>query len=338
MIKKIILGIFAFFIALLAGAFVFFQSTFPKVAPPESITVEATPERLARGKYLAHSVAVCIDCHSTRDWQYFSGPPKPGTFGQGGELFGEEMGFPGSIYARNITPAALSSWRDGELIRAIRNGVDKHGHGLFPIMPYPNYQSLSKEDVYSIVAYIRTLAPVTYTPPKTKLNFPLNFIVETMPSDHDYGVMPEHSDTVAYGKYLFTVAGCSDCHTPNKKHDGPPEKDMERYLAGGFEFPVPWGMLRSTNITPDKETGIGLWTREQFVGKFKTYAPEEKKRMESKPPFDETRYNSIMPWTMYADMTEEDLSAIYAYLQTVKPIHQKVKRYSAEGMVISQAK
>ena len=81
---------------------------FPDVGPVQNITVQATPERLARGAYLANHVSVCIDCHATRNWEYFSGPPLAGTEGKGGEVFDEKSGFPGTIYAHNITPGPLA--------------------------------------------------------------------------------------------------------------------------------------------------------------------------------------------------------------------------------------
>ena len=84
----------------------------------------------------------------------YGGPVKAETLGAGGEFFGDEAeGF--AVYSRNITPAAIGNWTDGELIRAFTSGVSKDGTPL-PIMPYPRYARLSREDVESIVAYLRT--------------------------------------------------------------------------------------------------------------------------------------------------------------------------------------
>jgi hypothetical protein len=81
--------------------------------------------------------------------------------------------------------------------------------------------------------------------------------------------------------------------------------------------------VRSANITPDNETGIGSWTEEAFVKRFKVYADSSYKphKVGSK------EMNSAMPWTMYAGMKEGDLKAIFAYLKTVKPIRQKVVKF-----------
>ena len=138
---------------ILAGAGIsYVVMAYPTVPPAETATVMSTPERLARGKYLFEHVALCVDCHSTRDFTKFAGPVVPGSWGQGGEAFTREMGLPGNFYARNITPAAIGDWTDGELIRALTTGVNKHGEALFPLMPYLSYGQSDREDIESIVA------------------------------------------------------------------------------------------------------------------------------------------------------------------------------------------
>jgi mono/diheme cytochrome c family protein len=148
-----------------------------------------------------------------------------------------------------------------------------------------------------------------------------------MPKAADFKKRPEKTDTVAYGKYLTTLASCGDCHTPQEK--GAPVPGMN--FAGGMKFVLPWGTLRAANITPDIETGIGSWTKDQFVQKFKHFDNEAARQIEFKPPFDDTRFNTLMPWTQYAGMTEEDLGAIYSYLKTLTPVKNKVHKYSSDG-------
>lgn len=147
---------------------------YPDAGLVPTLTVQATPERLARGAYLANHVSVCIDCHSTRNWEHFSPPPMAGTEGKGGELFDESLGFPGTIYAHNMTPAALGSVNDGVVYRAITTGVDKNGKAMFPLMPYQHINLMSEEDILSIIAYIWTLKPIEDGPPLTTLKFPMN--------------------------------------------------------------------------------------------------------------------------------------------------------------------
>jgi len=314
-------------IGVIAVWLIYFVNTNPDVGPPSDIKIEPTKERLKRGEYLANHVAVCIDCHSTRNWSLYSGPITPNTLGKGGEFFGENFGFPGNFYSKNISPAGIKDWTDGEVLRAITCGVNKQGTALFPLMPYQNYGKSSQEDMYSILTYIRSLQPIENAIPERSINFPMNLIVRTIPKPAQFSPMPDPSDSVAYGQYLVRFASCADCHTQAEKGEKLPGMDF----AGGFVFTLPWGTVRSANITPDKETGIGSWTKAQFIGKFKTFNNEAAKQIAMKPPYSEAYFNTIMPWTMFAGMTEEDLGAIYNYLRTVKPVVNKVQKYSQEG-------
>jgi mono/diheme cytochrome c family protein len=312
------IGVVALVIALGLG---YLYRGYPDVGPVRDLTVAATPERLARGAYLANHVSVCIDCHSTRDWNHFAGPIIPGSEGRGGELFDETIGFPGMIYAHNITPAGLGSQSDGVLYRAITTGVDKDGKAMFPIMPYPNFNKMSEEDILSIIAYIRTLKPIENNPPTTILNTPMNLIVRTIPMKRTPHPDPDTSNAYEYGQYLVTAASCADCHTQQVK--GKPVPGMD--FAGGFKFPFPNGSVaRSANITPDEETGIGAWSETDFVSKFKYFDNAEARTL--KP--EDVGYNTVMPWMMYAGMTEKDLAAIYKYLRTVEPANNRVEKYT----------
>lgn len=328
-VLKIISLLAGLIVVLIIGGFFYLKTQLPNAGPIENVTGEATPERIQRGEYLAHHVALCIDCHSQRNWEYYAGPLIPGTEGIGGELFSEDMGFPGNIYSKNITAAntGIKGWTDGELFHAITTGVSKSGEPLFPLMPYPNYRQADREDIYSIIAYIKTLKPVENQVKERTLNFPLNLIVRTIPKPAELKTRPEKTDTIAYGKYMTTLASCGDCHTPQEK--GEPVPGMS--FAGGLKFVLPWGTVRTANITPDIETGIGSWSKEQFINRFKKFDTEAAKQIVFKPPFDEGHFNTLMPWTQYAGMTEEDLGAIYTYLRTMPPVKHKVMKYSSEG-------
>lgn len=312
--------ILAVVVVLLIAGFVYFSVTFPDVNPPAIVKVESTPALIARGEYLANHVAVCVDCHSIRDWSKYAGPIKPETFSSGGEVFDENMGMPGKIYSKNITPAGLENWTDGELIRAITCGVNKDNTALFPIMPYPNYNKLTNEDLYSIVAYVRSLKPIKNEVPETKLNFPLNFIVKTIPIKNHNPMKFDRTNPKEYGKYLVTMASCGECHTPAEKGEPLPGMDF----AGGNDFAFPFGTVRSMNITPDNETGIGQWTKETFIKRFKDFVNDSS----LVHPVSESDFNTPMPWIMYAGMTEEDLGAIYDYLRTLKPVNNRVERFT----------
>lgn len=309
-------------VVLVIAFILYFNSSYPKVDPPSNEKVEITPARLERGKYLANHVSVCMDCHSTRDWSKFSGPPKMQTFGMGGDKFdGPTAGIPGVLYAKNITPAGISRYTDGELMRVITNGVTKEGRALFPLMPYMGYNHLTKEDLYSIVAYLRSLPPIKNEVPEGSLDFPVNLIVKTLPpKSYKPSPEPDRNNPAEFGKYLTGVAGCFDCHTQMAKG----EYVMEKAFGGGFEFQFPAGTVRSANITPEPISGIGSWTKDEFVERFKSMDPA------AYPPAETSmnEFNTAMPWTMYAGMTRDDLGAIYEYLRTVKPVKNAVVTFT----------
>lgn len=315
-----ILGIIAgVVVVILIAGYIYFNAVYPNVDPPRDIKVEITPERIERGKYLANHVAACIDCHSERDLTKYAAPIKPGTEGSGGMVF---QGSYGKVVSQNLTPANLGSWTDGELLRAITCGVTKDNRALFPMMPYMNYNNFSQEDVFSIISYIRTLKSQEKQNPKTELNFPLNLIVKTMPIQaYKPANEVDASDSITYGKYLVTIASCSDCHT--QSNQGKPLPGME--FAGGMEFQLPSGIVRSANITPDEETGIGSWEKDNFLDRFAYFRDEDAQNV----PVDMNKdFNTPMPWLMYSRMTEKDLGAIYDFLRTVKPVKNTVESFT----------
>lgn len=321
-VKVILYGVLTL-VLLIVAAILFISFGQPRVSEAPELKVEGTPEQIKRGEYLAMNVLNCIDCHSERDWTKFSGPIKPGTEGMGGEIFNESMGLPGTLYAKNITPYHLGDWTDGEIYRLLTTGVNKDGEPVFPLMPYPGFSQMDPEDLKSVIAYIRTLKPIKHDVKDSELNFPVNLIVRTLPKDVPPGKKPDPSNQVEYGKYIVTMASCTECHTQFENG----EFKNELFLAGGREFPMPgFGTVRSMNITSDKETGIGNWTREMFLNKFKNpEMPHIKGTAVSKGEF-----QTIMPWSNYARMTDDDINAIYAYLMTVKPITNKVERFTPE--------
>jgi mono/diheme cytochrome c family protein len=139
---------------------------------------------------------------------------------------------------------------------------------------------------------------------------------------------------VAHGKYLVTIGGCNDCHTPMKMGPKGPEPDFSRLLSGhpaNANFPPPpklgsgpwfavvggftawsgpWGISYSANLTPDMNTGLGIWTEETFIRTVRTGKHFGVAR-DILPP---------MPWQNLAAMTDEDLKAVYAYLRSIPPV------------------
>lgn len=118
--------------------------------------------------------------------------------------------------------------------------------------------------------------------------------------------------SVKRGKYLVSVAGCNDCHTPGYFLGKP---DMARYLGGsdvGFELPG-LGVFHGPNLTPDKETGLGAWTDAEIVTALQTGARPDGRMLAP-----------TMPWQAYAQLTKEDIKAIVAFLRIVPPVKNKV--------------
>lgn len=293
----------------------------PNVGKAQTMAIERTPERIARGKYLANHVTNCMDCHSKRDWTRFAGPATEGTIGMGGDLFDEKFGFPGRYYAKNITPEGISHYTDGELFRVITTGVNKEGEAMFPVMPYHYYGQMDQEDIKSIIAYVRTLKPIKNVVPNSTSDFPMNFIINTIPHKANFTKIPAKTEVVNYGKYIANAAACVECHTKFEK--GSLVAGTE--FGGGRDFPFPDGsVVHSSNISPDKETGLGDWTEKMFLDLFHSRSDSTTLNTKLKPG----DFNTMMPWTMYGKMTDEDLSAIFAYLKTIKPIKNKVVSFT----------
>lgn len=143
---------------------------------------------------------------------------------------------------------------------------------------------------------------------------------------------------IARGEHLVTTAGCHDCHTPLKMGANGPEPDMSRMLSGhpaGMKLPPPpapsgpwiaavaatntawsgpWGISYTANLTPDMETGLGSWSRDTFVQTIRTGRHLGRGRPVLPP----------MPIPAYRNFTDDELGAIFAYLQTIKPLVNKV--------------
>lgn len=309
--------IFVILLLVVIGAATYVKTALPNVGPPPDLKVEITPERVERGEYLANHVMLCMDCHGERDFSLFAAPPKPGSQGSGGEIFDQKFGFPGTFVAVNLTPFGIGDWTDGELYRAITCGVSKDGHALFPVMPYKNFGKMADEDIHSVIAYLRTLSPIENSLPTREIDFPVNFIINTMPIKGVPEAIPSKSDPVAYGKYMINAAGCAECHTKHEKGEV-----VGKYLAGGFVFPMPDGsVVRSANITQHPTKGIGSWTEETFMKRFKQYVTDSTKAV---IPVEPGQMQTIMPWYMYAGMDSLDLKSIFAYLKTVEPVDESV--------------
>jgi len=328
MLKKLILAVLGSIAVVLGGGFAYLSLKKPAMQPASTVRVPQTPERIARGQYLFMHVANCADCHSDVDWERFATPIKEGGLAVG-RAWPAGLGLPGSFHSPNLTPdreTGVGDWTDGELIRAIREGISRDGRILFPLMPYTEFRSMSDEDVESIIAFMRTIPAVKRRQEITKIDFPANLMIKGVPQPVTAKVpMPDRSDRVAYGKYLSIIGGCHSCHTPTEH--GSPKPGME--YAGGEPFEVKdRGMLAvSFNLTPDNNTGIGTWDENQFLEKFHQY----KDYAEGKAPPMTAENFTVMPWLFFNGMEDDDLRAIFAFLKSLKPIEHVVETRPLAG-------
>lgn len=323
MIRRFLLALTGAVVLGVGGAAVYLLSVFPRTRPPLAGSVEATPVRLARGTYLAQHVLACTECHADRDWTRFSAPALPpigagreACLGRDQPMAGLAAEFPGTLCFPNITAdqaTGVGGWTDGELLRAFREGVDRDGHALFPIMPYFIFRQLSEEDARSLVVWIRSLAPVVRPHAAQSVNFPVNLFIRLQPRPLEAPVPePDAGDSVAYGQYLANVGRCAFCHSPRRGQN--PDPLPGRLFSGGNEFRGDFGVIRSSNLTPHP-SGLGATTRDGFIALFRRHAVPEQV-----PP----ERNTIMPWSAYAGMTDADLGALYDYLRTVPPVASEV--------------
>jgi mono/diheme cytochrome c family protein len=281
----------------------------PKARPLTDRKFQSTPERLARGQYLATAVTGCSYCHSEHDWNAPLTPILPGREGAGEILpYGP---LPGRVVAPNLTPDAQTgagTWTDDQFARAIREGIGHDGRALFPIMPYEGLRHLSDEDLASVIVYLRSLPPVHHELPKTAIIFPVRYLIRSVPQPLTTPVSsPDPSDRLAWGKYMTTIAGCGDCHTPQDHGQAVPGMT----LAGGSFLTEHGEKAASANITPDA-SGISYYDEAMFLKMMRTGYVGARK------------LSPIMPWAFYGHMTDDDLKAIFAYLRTVAPVKHRV--------------
>ena len=267
-------------------------------------------ESVARGQYVFAVAGGCA-CHSE---------PK-GTYNAGGRSFPIPLG---TVYSTNLTSdkeTGLGGWTDRQIIDAIVKGLRKDGSRLLPVMPYGAYSGMAQDDLKALVAYLRTLKPVKKATPELKAP-PLARSLGTAAWLKAFGTFHNSSATapksgVERGKYLTEhVAICGDCHTP-RNSIGVPSKTL--HLAGAGKDIGPLGES-VPNITPDKETGIGDWKREDIA---------ELLLKGIKPDYDNVQglMEEVIQGTPhgYKDMRKDDALAIADYLKSIPPIKNKIK-------------
>ena len=280
-------------------------------APYPDIKSGSDSALIARGKALVFGPAHCANCHGPEELQkeVAKGVEVPLS---GGTKFELPIG---NLYSKNLTPHAtgIGSLTDAEIARALRYGIRKDGTALFDFMPFHN---TSDEDLSAIISYLRTQKPVNNPVPENDLNL-LGQAVSAfiMKPAGPTGEVPQSvkKDTSAeYGEYLAgSVANCRGCHTNRNLMTG--EFTGEDY-AGGLKFDVKTDSgtysLTTPNLTPHVTGRLNGWTQQHFIERF---------RKGSLNPY------SHMPWGPFSRMSDDELTAIYKFLKTVKPVDNAVK-------------
>jgi mono/diheme cytochrome c family protein len=275
----------------------------PRARPLTDRRFEPTPARLERGAYLVNNVNGCVYCHSDGEP---GTPPKTGHLGAGHGWAPEGMPW---LVAPNITPdpeTGAGTWSDDAIARAVREGIGHDGRALFPLMPYNNLRHMSDEDVASVVVYIRSLPAVHRHQPKSAIPFPVKYLINNVPEPLDAPVsMPNLADPVTRGRYLTTLASCTECHTP---------RDDKGQFVPGMEFGggntltyTGKPSAAAANLTPSPN-GIPYYNEDLFLETIRTGRVRER------------ALSDLMPWSSYRNMTDEDLKSIFAYLKTLKPV------------------
>ena len=277
-------------------------------APYPNIKASTDSGIIARGKHIVIGGGHCINCHTTvnADSLIDAGQHVALT---GGYLFDLPLG---KIYSKNITPdkeTGIGKYTDAEIARALRYGVHPNGEPVYDFMPFHN---MSDEDLTAIISYLRSQPPVKNKVPENELNIMGNivkaFMVKPVGPTGEVPVSVKQDTSADYGKYIaMSVAECNGCHT---------KRDMTgAYIgapfAGGNEFTEQGVYLVTPNLTTDSTSRIFGWTQQDFIARF---------RLGKVIP------QSPMPWNAFKRMSDDELKAIYNFLQTLPAAKNPVQQ------------
>jgi len=291
-------------------------SSIPKYkVDPINHSISSTPQMIERGKKLVSMT--CVGCHLNSETGKLTGKRMldvPAEFGE--------------VYAPSITQDkvyGIGEWTEGELLYLLRTGIKRDGQYSPPYMA--KFPTMADQDIDAIIAYLKSsdqmVAP-NATPDQpskpsllTKILCRVAFKPFPMPSERIN--LPDTTDLQALGKYLAVNLDCFSCHSADfKTNDFLNPELSEGYFGGGNKPLDQQGrVIVTSNLTPDKETGIGNWSKEQFIKAVKYGIKEGEPSL---------RY----PMTPYTQLTDLEAGAIYEYLQTIPEITHTVTRTEFE--------
>jgi cytochrome c2 len=273
--------------------------------PVEKVEYKTTANSIAEGKRL--TMLTCGPCHYNGSTKNYSG-----------KRLEDSRGILGKIFASNITQDkefGIGEYTDSELAYLIRTGLSRKGK----LMPYMKRPNIADEDLQNIIAYLKSrdelVKPSKRVAGKTKYS-PMGKLGISMSKPlpfPDQVIKKPSNDTIASGKYLVENLGCFHCHSKSfpSLDITDPEKS-KGYMGGGNKMKNAAGKtMRSPNIT-FHATGIGDWTESDF------------KRVLTEGM---TKENEIVtfPMPLYPELTDEEISSMYAYLKSIPQINNAVQ-------------
>ena len=326
MIKKVLLSILLLIVLAFAALFIYVQSSWDKTYdwPGPSLKASTDSAVVARGNYLVNGPAHCRSCHIANFNDMIAGDQGGDVPLRGGIRF--TMGPLGAMFTRNLTPdptTGIGRYTDEQLFRMMRHGIRPDGTASMPLlMPF---FKMADDDLIAVVSYLRSIAPVENNVPENEWTFmgkavrALTSTFKPIENPDAPAVAPPMEATIERGEYLARyVTNCVGCHT---------QRDLMTYeatgpeYAGGFEF-EPWPefysylkvdpetWIRTPNITPDPNSALANYkTPEEFIARFR------KGRIVSFSPMD---------WGPFSRMSDEDITAIWMYLNSLAPVKKDV--------------
>jgi mono/diheme cytochrome c family protein len=273
--------------------------------------VHSSPESIARGQKL--TMMLCATCHLNTETGKLSGK----------KMVDAPVEF-GEVYSQNITQdktVGIGNWTDGELVYLFRTGIKRDGHYAPPYMAkMPN---MADEDINAIISFLHSdhamvnADPTADVPCKPSLLTKIlcRFVFKPFEMPKTAIPLPDSNDKLKLGKYLAVNLECFSCHSSDFKTNNYLVPTLsEGYFAGGNKPLDEQGRVMVTpNLTPDKETGIGNWSEEDFIRAVKYGLVKGQ---------DALRY----PMMPYAQLSDAEATALFAYLQSIAPIKNKVER------------
>jgi len=277
--------------------------------------LETNANEIERGKYI-FDLAGCVGCHTDKK----SNGPILG----GGRKFETEFG---TFYSPNITPdmnSGIGKWTFTDFARAMRDGISPDGLNYYPSFPYTSYNKIIDDDLKALWSYLRSIPAVAQTNTPHDLTPPFNWrflisIWKLLNFDQDpFAPKPEKTDTWKRGRYIIeALSHCRECHTPRNIIGG---MNMDMDYAGTAKNPEG---IAVPNITPERETGIGKWTKSDI---------DMLLTMGMLPNADfvgGVMAESISHST--SKMTPADRAAVIEYLEQIKPIANSIKRQKSNN-------